>query len=99
MKYKIEGYANRLIVDENGLLVATYRQLPKHIASEIHLSSGFTYSNREDFLQHLHSLVDKKLLVHDLVTNVFLVHPKISGGGADMNKHRYPDKLIKFLNK
>jgi hypothetical protein len=34
-----------------------------------------------------------------LVTNVFLVHPKISGGGADMNKHRYPDKLIKFLNK
>jgi hypothetical protein len=100
MKYKIEGRTNRKIVNKYGELVAIYRQLPKHIASEIHLSSGFIHnSNREDFLQHLHSLVDKKLLAHDLVTNVFLVHPKISGGGADMNKHRYPDKLIKFLNK
>lgn len=99
MQYKIEGRTNRKIVNKYGELVATYRQLPKYIASEIHLSSGFIHnSNREDFLKHLHSLVDKKLLAHDSVTNVFLVHPKISGGGTSLNTNKYPTKLVKFLN-
>jgi hypothetical protein len=99
MVYKIEGYANRLILDENNTLVATYRQLPNHIASEIMLKTAVSKEVRDAFLQRLHTLVDKKLLAHDPVTNVFFVSPKISGGGVSLNNNRYPTKLVKFLNK
>ena len=67
MKYTIQGNANRLIINENGELVATYRQFPKGITSEIMLkSTSIKKENREEFLNHLHSLVDNKLIIkHD----------------------------------
>ena len=99
MKYTIQGYANRLIVNENGETVATYRQFPKGITSEIMLkSSSIQKENREEFLKHLHSLVDNKLMEHCSITNTFLVSPEISGGGTTLDKNKYPSKLIEFLN-
>ena len=99
MKYKIQGYANRLIVNESGELVATYRQFPKHITSEIMLKSSLIKKeNKEEFLNHLLSLVDNKLMEHCSVTNAFLVSPEISGGGTTEDKNKYPSKLVEFLN-
>jgi hypothetical protein len=83
MKYTIQGNANRLIINENGELVATYRQFPKGITSEIMLkSTSIKKENREEFLNHLHSLVDNKL----------------SGGGTSLARNKYPSKLVEFLN-
>jgi len=99
MKYTIQGYANRLIINEDGELVATYRQFPKGITSEIMLkSSSIKKENREQFLNHLLSLVDNKLMEHCSITNTFLVSPEISGGGTSLDKNKYPRKLVEFLN-
>ena len=99
MKYKIQGYANRLIVNENGELVATYNQLPKNISSRIMLKSSLIKKeNREEFLKHLHSLVDNKLMEYCSTTNAFSVSPEISGGGTTLDKNKYPSKLVEFLN-
>ena len=99
MKYTIQGYANRLIINENGELVATYRQFPKGITSEIMVkSSSIKKENREEFLKHLYSLVDNKLMEHCSITNTFLVSPKISGGGTSLARNKYPSKLVEFLN-
>ncbi len=100
MVYKIEGYANRLIVDENGTLVATYVQLPKGQASEIMLKSGsIKKENRAVFLKHLLSLVDNKSMTHCSTTNKFFISDEISGGGYNLHQNKYPTKLVKFLNK
>jgi hypothetical protein len=97
MKYTIQGNANRLIINENGELVATYRQFPKGITSEIMLkSTSIKKENREEFLNHLHSLVDNKLMEH--CSNTFLVSPEISGGGTSLARNKYPSKLVEFLN-
>jgi len=99
MKYTIQGYANRLIVNESGELVATYVQLPKPQASEIMLKNGsIKKENRAVFLKHLLSLVDKKLITHCSTTNKFFISDKISGGGTSLDKNKYPSKLVKFLN-
>ena len=63
------------------------------------LKTAVSKEARDAFLKRLHTLVDKKLLAHDPVKNVFLVSPKISGGGVSQNTNRYPTKLVKFLNK
>ena len=98
-KYSIQGYANRLIVNESGELVATYRQLPKGQASEIMLKSGsIKKENRAVFLKHLLSLVDKKTMTHCSTTNKFFISDEISGGGTSLDKNKYPSKLVEFLN-
>ena len=99
MKYTIQGYANRLILNENGELVATYRQFPNSITSEIMLKSSLIKKeNKEEFLNHLLSLVDNKLMEHCSITNTFLVSPEISGGGTSEDRNKYPSKLVEFLN-
>ena len=40
MKYKMQGKDNRVIVNENNELVATYRQFPNDRTSEIMLKSS-----------------------------------------------------------
>ena len=98
-KYSIQGYANRLIVNESGELVATYRQLPKGQASEIMLRNySIKKENRAVFLKHLLSLVDNVSMEHCRTTNVFLVSDQISGGGYNLHQNKYPTKLVKFLN-
>ena len=99
MKYTIQGYANRLIINEDGELVATYVQLPKPQASEIKLKSGsIKKENRAVFLKHLLSLVDKKTMTHCSTTNKFFISDEISGGGTSLDKNKYPSKLVEFLN-
>lgn len=99
MKYKMQGKDNRVIVNENDELVATYRQFPNDRTSEIMFKSSLIKKeNREEFLKHLHSLVDNKLMEHCSITNTFLVSPEISGGGTSQDRNKYPSKLVEFLN-
>ncbi len=98
-KYSIQGYANRLIVNESGELVATYVQLPKGQASEIMLKSeSIKKENRSVFLKHLLSLVDNKSMTHCSTTNKFFISDEISSGGYNLHQNKYPTKLVKFLN-
>ena len=105
-KYTIYGNGNRQILNSEGELVATYRQFPNYISSEIMLKSSLIKKeNREEFLSYLKRLVeadeakDNVNIRFDPTTSVFLVNPKISGGGKTMNTNKYPAKLVNFLNK